>query len=119
MNNHGFISLVALAWFSFAMTFVSGAMLIMNNYLIALENLQIVEKELAVEKLAVAHAHQLFSEVSEEDYCDFIGDYEVCWAFGNDRATITIDYQEYIKTLRLSYNWDNDCITELTAEVDK
>ncbi len=119
MANRGFISLVALAWFSFCLAFINGALVIMNNYLSALKNLQVAEKELTVEKIAVAQAHRMFSDMSEEDYCDYVGDYEVCWAFGKDRVSIIIDYQDYIKTLRLSYDWDTDSFSELRAEVDK
>lgn len=115
----GFISLVTLLWFSALLAFLSSSLLIIKHYTITLANLETLNKESFIELKVISKTRQMWSDFDEENYCEWIGDYEVCWVFHQEKAQVTIDYQESIKTLDIEYNSDCDCIKRITRKVDK
>jgi len=115
----GFVSMIALIWFSSIVTIILSASQIINNYLLTLENLKTIKNEAKIEIMAVAQAKRLLSDMEEYNYCDYIGNCDVCWYFYDDYTIIEIDYQDYKKTLAFSYDFACDCLLDIGVKVDK
>jgi hypothetical protein len=119
MKSKGFVSLLGLIWFGAVLAFVLNSSRIMQQYLLIKENIILLQEQSQVETQAILIAKRMFSDMDEENYCDFIGEYEVCYRLFNDEATINIDYPTGQKTITINYEWDCNCLIEIRRKVDK
>ena len=119
MGNKGFVSLVALVWFSTILLFLGSALATMSHYLSAYDNLKFLQGRSLVESQVVGISRRLWSDFEEENYCDFIGETEVCWDFNDLSAKVTIEAEDWQETLEIDYDNDCDCLIAVRRKVDK
>ena len=119
MGNKGFISLLALLWFSAILLFLGNALSTMQSYLVTYDNLRFLKSRSLLESQAVGMTRRLWSDFEEEDYCDFIEESEVCWDFNDLSAKVTIETDDWSETLEIDYDNDCDCLTSVRRKVDK
>ena len=119
MKNKGFVLLTVLLWFCALLLFIHNGLFVINQHLQTLENIRILEERSLIESRAVAKAKYMWKEFAEENYCEYVRDYEVCWQFKQETAIITVDYLEQKKILVLDYDFDCDCLVAIRRKVDK
>ena len=119
MRSRGFVSLLVLVWFCGILAFLGKALNIIDNQLQSLGNLKTIKARSQLEFAAIKEAKQRFLAYDEENYCDFYGEYEVCFRFLADLAVVEIDYLAELKTLYLTYDSGCACFSQSTSKVDK